>query len=296
MISQFETPILFLIFNRPDTTQKVFNQIKLIKPKYLFIAADGPRLKIEDEYEKCLEARSIIHQIDWDCEVKTLFQESNLGCGLAISSAINWFFINVEEGIILEDDCLPHIDFFNFCRKLLNNYRANSQIMQINGFNPFGSYISSNKCFTTIYPRIWGWATWKNRWQNYSYKMNNWPSYISNKTQYLSRYGFIERHIRHHIWKKTKNSLVVDNFASTWDYQWNFTIMMNNGLCIQPESNLIKNIGFSSGTHYSSNENRYSSVQYGHLIQPILFDETLQKSFDRKIHKLYLFDKFKLTR
>ena len=110
----FTTPILFLVFNRPDTTQHVFNAIKQVKPKHLFVAADGPRLHRQGEAEKCEAVRSIIHQINWDCELKMLFREENLGCKLAVSSAITWFFEHVEQGIILEDDCLPDLSFFPY--------------------------------------------------------------------------------------------------------------------------------------------------------------------------------------
>src|SRR5450759_4497034 len=123
MESKFETPVLFLIFNRSDTTQQVFNQIRQIKPKYLFVAADGPRLDRPVEIEKCLETKSIIQQIDWDCELKSLFSETNLGCRVGVSSAITWFFENVEQGIILEDDCLPDLSFFPYCENLLNKYK-----------------------------------------------------------------------------------------------------------------------------------------------------------------------------
>lgn len=131
----FETPILFLIFNRPDVTQRVFEEIKKQKPKFLFIAADGPRENKEGELEKCLQTREIINLIDWDCELKTLFREKNLGCRNAVSSAIDWFFENVESGIILEDDTLPHPDFFRFCEELLIKYKDDERIWLITGTN-----------------------------------------------------------------------------------------------------------------------------------------------------------------
>lgn len=117
----FETPILFLIFNRIDTASRVFEEIKKQKPKFLYIAADGARKHIDGEYEKCRKTREIIiNNIDWDCEVKTLFRDENFGCGLAVSEAITWFFENVEQGIILEDDCLPHFSFFKYCEDLFH--------------------------------------------------------------------------------------------------------------------------------------------------------------------------------
>ena len=128
MEKQFNTPVLFIIFNRPDTTQQVFKAIRQVRPKYLYVAADGPRPDKIREKEKCEVAREIIKQVDWDCEVKTLFRNNNLGCKIGVSSAISWFFDNVEEGIILEDDCVSSISFLPFCSELLEYYRNDKDI------------------------------------------------------------------------------------------------------------------------------------------------------------------------
>ena len=130
-----KTPVLFLIFNRPDVTQRVFEAIRKAKPPRLYVAADGPRIGKEGEEENCTLTRKIIEQVDWDCEVKKLFREKNLGCKIAVSSAIDWFFENEEEGIILEDDCLPDQSFFPFCGELLAYYRTNDKVMHLSGDN-----------------------------------------------------------------------------------------------------------------------------------------------------------------
>ncbi len=155
-------PILLLIFNRPDLTKKVFDQIKKAKPTQLFIAADGPRVGREHEQELCAQARATVDLIDWDCEVKTLFRDTNLGCGLGVSSAINWFFDHVEEGIILEDDCIPDLSFFSFCQTMLEQYRHDDRVAMISGTNvlPNQSVRESSYSFARYYD-IWGWATWR---------------------------------------------------------------------------------------------------------------------------------------
>ena len=165
----FQTPILFLIFNRPDTTKRVFESIRSIKPAKLYIAADGDRKDKVGEDLLCKDTRSIIDLIDWECEIKTLFRPENLGCKIAVSSAIDWFFENEEQGIILEDDCLPNESFYIYCETLLNYYAFNERIMHISGNNfqdgmmrGNGSYYFSN------YNHIWGWASWKRAWKAYN--------------------------------------------------------------------------------------------------------------------------------
>ena len=167
-MSLFETPVLFLIFNREDTTQKVFNVLRRQKPKYLYVAADGPRKNKEGEAEKCRRTRDIINQVDWDCELKTLFREENRGCKMAVSSAISWFFEQVEQGIILEDDCLPHPSFFPFCEELLIRYKDDDRIGHIGGncFLPGLIEDGLSYDFCSI-SHIWGWASWRRVWKNY---------------------------------------------------------------------------------------------------------------------------------
>ena len=147
----FETPILLIIFKRKDTALKVLEIIKQVKPKYLYIAADGWR--DENEKIKCLETReAILKTIDFECNLKTLFREKNLGCCDGVAGAIQWFFENVEQGIILEDDCLAEISFFDYCEKLLNYYKDNERIMHIAGDSPHTSNPEDENANRKTYP------------------------------------------------------------------------------------------------------------------------------------------------
>ena len=174
------TPILFLLFNRPDETSVVFDVLKIIKPKFLYVACDGPRKNIEGDAENVDKTRKIIDQITWDCELKTLFRDSNLGCKIAVSEAINWFFENVEEGIILEDDCVPDITFFDYCSELLQFYRDDKRVMHISGLNflsgPLDLQPSAESYHLSKYPAVWGWATWRRAWDLYDVDIVNWPT------------------------------------------------------------------------------------------------------------------------
>lgn len=291
---RYNIPILFIVFNRPETTYQVFSKIKDINPTKLFIAADGPRKgKLEDE-ALCNKVRLISKDVDWDCDLQLLYHNQNLGCGKAVSSGINWFFNNVKHGIILEDDCLPNNNFFKFHKIMLNKYKNEKEIMQINSFNPFGSHVCSSKYFKTIYPRIWGWSSWRDRWDKYSYEMDDWEKYNKRKNYFLSRYSSIEKIIRNRVWKRIKNDFTSKGDTSTWDYQWNFSIMMNNGYCLQPESNLIRNIGFNGGTHFNDGSKYYQKGDYGCMQFPLKYDDSLQKKFESNLRSLYLREKFRL--
>jgi hypothetical protein len=242
----FSTPILFLIFNRPDTTAKVFQRIRELKPRYLFISADGPRAHRIHEKELCETARTVVANVDWDCEVRTNYREENAGCKIGVSSGITWFFENVEEGIILEDDCLPEISFFHFCEALLEYYRNDERIMHIGGANfqdgiarGNGSYYFSN------INHIWGWATWKRAWGKYDVAVSSYPELLKeNILPHLFANSKIER-----FWKK-KFELAYNNKIDTWDIQWQYAMSINHGLAIIPNKNLVANIGFhDAATH-----------------------------------------------
>ena len=236
-------PILFLIFNRPDTTKQVFEAIRKYKPKQLFIAADGPRNKGESEI--CKETRSVVSNIDWDCDVKTLFREENLGCRDAVSSSIDWFFQNVESGIILEDDCLPNQSFFRFCEEMLKMYRNNKKIKHINGTNyleEFREEIEGKYFFSRLF-FVWGWATWRDRWLKYDkdFNINKFNNYKIDQKNNLILKLFHKTNIKYNI------HLVKTN---TWGVQWSSKCFAENGISCTPVKNLIRNIG-EEGTHTS---------------------------------------------
>jgi len=252
----FETPILFLIFNRPDTTQKVFDAIRQQKPKYLFVAADGPRKHKQGESETCQRVRDIIKQIDWDCELKTLFRDENLGCKMAVSSAITWFFENVEQGIILEDDCLPDSSFFPYCEELLDQYKDDTRIGHISGNNflPDITYESISYDFCS-YSHIWGWATWRRVWKNYDVNLSFWKEQkdkrsflFNNKWEEIYFSSFLSDAINNH------------NNIDTWDMQYLFTLRLQNQLSIYPIVNLVTNIGLGdpNATHIAKKNKKHS--------------------------------------
>jgi len=256
--SPLTTPVLFLIFNRPDTTQKVFNAIRQAKPKQFFIAADGPRPDKEGEIEKCQKARQIATSVDWDCEVKTLFRDRNLGCKIAVSSAIDWFFENIEEGIILEDDCLPDQSFFQFSKIMLEKYRNDSRIMMISGTNYlFNKVTISESYFFSKYYAIWGWATWRRAWMKYDINMNNWPEFRDSKQ--LTRVFNDKKIIEYYI---NMFQRVYDNKINCWGIQWVYSCIFNNGLSIVPGKNLISNIG-NTGTHTGSKPSIFINMSTG---------------------------------
>jgi hypothetical protein len=238
-----EIPILFLIYNRPNTTAKVFERIRQIKPKQLFVAADGSRDSIH-ELQLCNETRAIIDRVDWHCDVKTLFRNNNLGCAKAVSSAITWFFEYVEEGIILEDDCLPDSSFFSFCDVMLKKYREEETVMLITGTNTlYDSFKKDNNSyFFSAHSAIWGWATWRRAWNKFSLNIDGWKTIEPQLNRRIDNPDFCE-------WLMNMFQSVEDRKVNSWAIPWWYHFQLNNGLCITPNGNLIQNIGYT-GTHY----------------------------------------------
>jgi len=264
----FSTPILFLIFNRPEITQSVFEEIKKQKPKYLYVAADGARPNIVEDLEKCKATRAlVIEGIDWDCEVKILFRDENLGCGKAVSEAITWFFDNVEQGIILEDDCLPHPSFFGYCETLLERYKEDEKVYAIGGTNfQNGNQIGDDSYFFSNYAYVWGWASWRRAWDLYDFNLKQLEAY---KEKQLIK-TIDKRSVFKNYWISIYEK-VVNKEIDTWDYQWNFAIWNNGGLTIVPNVNLISNIGFGNeATHTggSSVFEKMATKDIGELIHP----------------------------
>lgn len=280
-------PILFLVFNRPDLAQRVFERIRAARPTRLFIAADGPRPDHPDDIQACRETRLLVEQVDWPCEVKTLFREKNLGCRLAVESAITWFFEHEEAGIILEDDCLPDPSFFPFCSELLNRYKDDTQVMSVSGdcFFP-DEFISESSYTFMIYVHIWGWATWRRAWKQYDPSLKGlkelcvrkWLNKLLNSTAAAEYWAEILRRY-------------MAGEINTWDYPWLFSCWLHRGLSVVPTVNLVSNIGFDSrGTHTDG----AASSKTGHPLGQISFPlqhpmrVTRDTTLERKTEGLYV--------
>lgn len=285
----FKTPILFLIFNRPDTTKVVFEQIRNIKPSKLFIAADGPRECKVDERENCEQTRKLVlENIDWECQVFTLFRDKNLGCKYSVSQAITWFFDNVDQGIILEDDCLANVSFFNYCEVLLNRYKDNLQIMHIGGncFIEENSLNNNESYYFSNYVDIWGWATWKRAWKQYDVNLKNF-SYKTCKVLLDNKFkSKAESKYWLSLFESAKN-----NQIDTWDYQWVYTVYYNNGISITPFRNLISNIGFGpNATHTFDNNSilaSYPTKEISEILHPM--NITVNKDLDHALFIKYYY-------
>ncbi len=283
-------PVLFTIFNRPETTVKVFEAIRKAEPKQLFVAADGPRRNKQGEAQLCAQAKEIATNVDWDCQLYTLFREDNLGCGQAVSSAIDWFFENVEQGIILEDDTLPNQSFFDFCSQLLERYKDNIQIGQINGSNfQFGKKWGKASYYFSNYPMIWGWGTWRRAWCLYEYKMYSWPQVKNDPGFWKVANTQDERK----YWQNIFNNKFLDfqdrnKKIDTWDYQWYYSFWKNNFISITPNFNLISNIGFGETATHTKGQSLVSflpTYQLNSIIHPNSF--SIIHKADAKVYKNY---------
>lgn len=246
---KFDTAVLLVIFNRPDTTRQVLESIRKIAPPRLYIAADGPRAHVASDKQKCAAARQVVEQVDWNCQVKTLFRDVNLNCGVAPSSAFTWFFENEEEGIILEDDCLPTQSFFWFCQELLARYRNDSRIMHIGG-NNFLKGWQRDRDYSYYFSRsghIWGWATWRRAWKLFDFNISLFEK-VKQQGYFNSLFpNPIERMYRVRKFEKTAARR---GRIDWWDYQWDFARFVHSGIAIVPQKNLVRNIGFGAdGTH-----------------------------------------------
>lgn len=265
----FNTPVLMIIFNRPDTTRMVFEAIRAVKPPRLYIAADGPRPGKESDIEQCRETRKIVREVDWDCEVKTLFRDINLNCGKAPASAMTWFFEHEEAGIILEDDCLPSQSFFWFCQELLERYRDDDRVMHIGGNNFLNGW-RKDRDYSYYFSRcghVWGWATWRRAWAKFDFKISLYEK--------LKQKGYFENFFMNPLEKiyrlsKFDKTIAANGSADWWDYQWDFARYAQSGLAIIPEKNLVKNIGFGdNATHTKRSNSKHAHMEAFELSFPL---------------------------
>lgn len=257
-----KSPILCIIFNRPETTRKVFEVLQKVKPPKLYICAEGPRENKPEDIELCKETRAIYDKIDWECDVHKYYREKNSGgCGPGVSGAITWFFDNVEEGIILEDDIVPHPDFFDFCDEMLERYRKNETVKCVCGYNIFFDGVEKYpySYYFSHYMHVWGWATWKRTWNDYDYTLKTIPQKKFEKAvnrlpiSHESKMGIFS----------TFNTMTSDNPIDTWDYQLLFNIIFHKGLTIIPTTNLCQNIG--CGVEQATHTTVFDDIIFNHV-------------------------------
>lgn len=251
-----QTPVALIIFNRPGTTQKVFQRIVEARPSKLLVIADGPRTDRPGETEKCAAARAIIQQVNWDCEVLTNFSDVNMGCKHRVSSGLDWVFKTVEEAIVLEDDCLPDPSFFRYCDELLEFYRDDQRVAVIGGSNfQFGHVRTPYSYYFSRYNHVWGWAGWRRAWKHYDVHLTRWPEIRSGG--WLMDYFGNSRQVGY--WTRIYD-LVHQGEIDTWDYQWTFACWLQNGLTVLPNVNLISNIGFGADATHPGGTNRVANI------------------------------------
>jgi hypothetical protein len=258
--------VAFLIFNRPETTRRVFEEIAKARPGKLLVVADGPRRDRPGEQELCEKVRKIIEAVDWDCELLVNFAEENMGCARRVSSGIDWVFANVEEAIFLEDDCLPEPSFFRFCDEMLERFRNNEKVMSISGDNfQFGSRPSPFSYYFSRYVHIWGWASWRRAWKFYDVHMVVWPTL--KQTGWL--HDLFENKREAKYWEEVFDQ-AYQGKTGTWDYQWLFATWRQSGLSIIPSVNLISNIGFGAGaTHTGEGGGKLAAMATQEMLFPL---------------------------
>ena len=277
-----EVAVLLIFFNREETVFKMLEVLREVKPSILYLAADGPRPNVDGEYEKCMRLREqVLEAIDWDCDIYTKFEAENAGCGRGPYTAIDWFFSNETKGIILEDDCIPSISFFPFCSRLLERFEDHQQIGMITGTNRKGKWNkSSTDYFFSKHGINWGWATWKDRWEQYDFDMKLWedPQVRKEIKKYTDPLVF-------NLLKKEFDKTVegYDEERSVWDFQWHFSQLYHRQLTIVPERNLITNIGFGAEATHTQEIDECAFIEHYEMDFPIKHNEkfTVDTEYDK---------------
>lgn len=288
-----------LVFNRPATTQRVLQAVRQAKPSRLYVAADGPRLgNLNDQLQSKL-VRQLFDNIDWPCEVHTRFLRENLGCRMAVSSAISWFFDNEEQGIILEDDTVPNDDFFAFCDEMLNRYKEDERVFSVSGSSLAQPWLKTSLSYVySRYVCVWGWASWRRAWSRYDESMADWPKIRASKDSLpLMPSGFAK-----HYWSLVFD-LVYSRSIGTWDHQWVYAHWKHKGFSILPTKNMVLNLGFGDGaTHTSGAAPDYvQTMKHCQVASPYLGPDRvadsreLEQVLSRHVHKVGLLAYLKLA-
>jgi hypothetical protein len=280
-----DTPVALFIFNRPKKTRRVLNQIAKVEPSRLLVVADGPRNDHPEDPERCEAVRTVINeQVNWGCDLRRKYADSNLGLRNRFATGLKWIFKQEREAIILEDDCLPNESFFRFCDEMLEKYRDDKRIMDISGTNHLEKWKSNEQDYHFSFNGgIWGWATWRRAWELYDPGMELWGNNEARKRLKDvivddNQFGYLE-----YIYNKTYTGEI-----NTWDYQWGFARQINSALSIIPSKNLVSNIGFGeAATNTTREDSGISNIPRHEMGFPVDHPKyvAVDRGYDRAIHK-----------
>ncbi len=258
MTPTFTTPILYLVFNRPELTRRSLACLRALRPATLYVVADGPRPTVPGEANRCDETRQIVDTgIDWPCSVHKRYRPANLGCRQSVAEAITWFFEQEPEGIILEDDCLPTPSFFPYCELMLTRYRQDTRIFHIAGVNLLPTpFPSSDSYYFSKFPHVWGWASWRRAWNHYDVTMSSWPQFKA-----ANLLSGICPDPREQAFYTDIFDRVHARQIDTWDFQWFYTCWSNHALTLVPRHTLVSNSGFGpDATHTKKQNPRFANM------------------------------------
>lgn len=280
----YSTPILLIVFNRLQCLQRVFQRIREVRPAYFYLAADGPRADRPEEAAQCDAVRQyVLSHVDWQCQIKTLFQEHNLGCGKAVSGALDWFFSHESEGIILEDDCLVDKSFFPYAAELLERFRHDQRVNVISALNFLAGAVPVRHSyyFSRLDCSLWGWASWRRVWQDYDLDLKLYPELLAHNELYFC-------HNRREHWALTTslNGLLELADYNTWDYQLAFAGYVNSRLNVVPAVNMVENLGITGEkTHATQREIACRQLVAKTMLMPLQHPPYMMSNLehDRKI-------------
>lgn len=256
-----KAPVVIFIYKRIDNLSEIFSSIRRYHPSKIFIISDGPKNKDEKKMIN-ITRKAAESMVDWECNIHRIYARKNLGLKKRFSSGINKVFQQVDQAIFIEDDCLPDPTFFQFCEDLLVKYANDERVMSISGNNFFSGKSNNNSYSFSIYPHVWGWATWKRAWKKYDVDIENWPVIKNNKLL-----NSIFSSTRLQLYWLLIFQLVYMGKISTWDYQWVFACLANNGFSINPSCNLVSNVGIDS----ESTNTKIKSKVFRYPTRPMKF-------------------------
>ena len=273
---KFDTPIAYIIYNRAEHTRKSFEVLKKLRPSRLFIIADGPKPDNVSDISSVTTVRKITEDLNWDCRVERNYSKVNLGLKSRVSSGLDWVFEQVDKAIVLEDDCIPHPDFFKFCESLLNFYEKNDKISVITG-NNFQNHRpnASASYYFTKFCHCWGWATWKRAWKKYDGNIRFWPNW--SKSEGWKQSFSDDSELKY--WKSIFESVYLNKIDS-WAYPWTACNWYNNSLSIAPNVNLVSNIGFGADGTHTKSKNHTSANLSVFPLKNILHPRDVVQDFD----------------
>lgn len=279
MKNRIKLAVLYFCYNREDhLKQSLPNVLRFRDELPLFIFCDGPKDLNDSETGK---VKSYLKRVMCDIKnCKIIYREENLGLAKNIIFGVNHVFnLDYDTITVLEDDCVPSSNYFDYMKNALSYYLHHRNVMHVSAFGlPLKSKPTKDS-YIAPYPCSWGWGTWKEKWIECNFHDTEYYNKILSDKEILEVFNWSGKSFSYFL------TLQIRGNINSWLIRWYAHIFKNKGVCVWATDSKLYNIGFDGSGQHKVKYDIYNQKQIDKCKSFDFHDDT--STFNTKIIKQF---------